>query len=219
MLDFTIDFLYFMANQKRKIMKLITKLLIVVATVGLCPGLFAQNLDPPGAKDDHVVNLNDESSGSSGTSAQSSSSYHHNFLFLGQECGMYLCEEWKPGSFELEDGTTFQDRMIRYNIYNQQMEYAWQGDTAAIGNPKDLTKLKIEALIVPVCEDHEIHAGKALITLSNQVKKLKEFNGAKADEITLYQPLTVNAERVIFLGLGKREDITSDALRRFAGIV
>ena len=82
---------------------------------------------------------------------------------------------------------------------------------------KDLTKLKIEALIVPVCEDHEIHAGKVLITLSNQVKKLKEFNGAKADEITLYQPLTVNAERVIFLGLGKREDITSDALRRLAG--
>ncbi len=56
---------------------------------------------------------------------------------------MYLCEEWKPGVIEMHDGTTLKDRMIRYNIYNQQMEYAVQGDTAAIGNPEDLAKLTI----------------------------------------------------------------------------
>jgi len=106
--------------------------------------MYAQNLDPPTTKTDNVASQNDELSGSSGTAAQSSSSLQQNFLFLGQECGMYLYEEWKPGSFELEDGNTFQDRMIRYNIYNQQMEYAWKGDTVAIGNPEDLIKLTIE---------------------------------------------------------------------------
>jgi len=124
-------------------MKSVTKFLIVMAMLGLCSQLYSQNMDPATIKNENPVGQNDKSSGSSGDPAQSSSSHHQNYLFLGQECGMYLCEKWKSGSFELRDGTTFQDRMIRYNIYTQQMEYAWQGDTAAIGNPKDLAKLTL----------------------------------------------------------------------------
>jgi deoxyxylulose-5-phosphate synthase len=82
---------------------------------------------------------------------------------------------------------------------------------------KDLAKANIEALVVPVCEDHEIHTGRVLITLSKEAKKLAEFKGESADDITLYHPRTVNARRVIFLGLGKREEIKIDALRRLAG--
>jgi len=82
---------------------------------------------------------------------------------------------------------------------------------------KDLAKANIEALVVPVCEDHEIHTGRVLVTLSKEAKKLTEFKGESADDITLYHSRAVNARRVIFLGLGKREEIKIDALRRLAG--
>jgi hypothetical protein len=87
-----------------------------------------------------MVQENDDRS----ISSAGSPGHQQNYLNLGKECGMYLCEDWKPGTILLEDGTVIQNRMIRYNIYNQQMEYASAGDTAAIGNPEDLSRLIIE---------------------------------------------------------------------------
>lgn len=103
--------------------------------------LVSQNLDPPAVKNNNaVVGQQDDAPGSSGPG---SSAFQQNYLSLGKECGMYLCEEWQPGTIQLKDGSVFKDRMIRYNIYNQQMEYATGSDTAAIGNPEDLVNLVI----------------------------------------------------------------------------
>lgn len=124
-------------------MKPVTKLFIASLVMGISLPLTAQNLDPPDVKNSSTVSSDDKyqsgasSSGSAGGSIQ-------NFMDLGKECGMYLCEKWKPGEIILKDGTVLTERMIRYNIYHQQMEYAWEGDTSAIGNPNDLEKLLIE---------------------------------------------------------------------------
>jgi hypothetical protein len=123
-------------------MKLIPKNIFVVMLLGICTSLWSQNLDPPEVKNNATVGQKVGTSSPSG--GQGSSSFQQNYLNLGKECGMYLCEEWQAGTIKLKDGTVLRDRMIRYNIYNQQMEYAYQGDTAAIGNPEDLSMLLID---------------------------------------------------------------------------
>lgn len=92
----------------------------------------------------------------------SSSGYQHQSYSLGTRCGIYLCDKWKPGIIKLNDGTMIDDRMIRYNIYNQQMEYAVDGDTAAIGNPEDIESLIVDGQTFVyrkfVCQQ-EVHYG------------------------------------------------------------
>lgn len=118
--------------------------LMIVLVFGLCCQVQAQNTDQNAIKNSPPTPQVDKLSGGPGGSNSGSPGFQTNYLILGQECGLYLCDDWKEGSIELHDGTLFKDRMFRYNIYNQQMEYAVHGDTAAIGNPEDLEKLVIE---------------------------------------------------------------------------
>ncbi len=82
------------------------------------------------------------------------------------------------------------------------------------GNP---LKSKIEALIVPVCEDKNIYVDKEIIDIITSVKKLKEFSGKASDEIILYDLPGVSAKRVIFAGLGKIGEVNAETLRILAG--
>jgi len=81
----------------------------------------------------------------------------------------------------------------------------------------DLKKTKTETLVIPVCEDTQIHDNSAIVSIINKAKKLKEFKGEKDDEVILYTPPGVNAERVIFLGLGKAKEIDFEKLRKMSG--
>ena len=81
----------------------------------------------------------------------------------------------------------------------------------------DLKKAKIESLVIPVCEDKEIHDNKTVSSLIKTAMKIKEFKGEKGDEITFFNLPGVKAVRVIFLGLGKFENIDLEALRSLAG--
>ena len=81
----------------------------------------------------------------------------------------------------------------------------------------DLKKVKIETLVIPVCEDKDIHGDRIISSLIKEVKKLKEFKGKKNDEIIFYNMPEVKAERVMFLGLGKLEKLDLETLRSFAG--
>ena len=80
----------------------------------------------------------------------------------------------------------------------------------------DLKKEKLSTLAVPVCEDKDIHQG-LLSKLAGQSKKIKEFSGKKDQEITLYNPAGIQAERVLFIGLGKQAEINPEKLRAFSG--
>ena len=50
----------------------------------------------------------------------------------------------------------------------------------------DLKKEKIESLVIPVCEDKNIHEDKTIHSLIRKAKKIKAFKGGKDDEIALY---------------------------------
>jgi len=81
----------------------------------------------------------------------------------------------------------------------------------------DLKKEKIQILAVPVCEDANLHHDPALTTVIKKAKKLKEFNGKKDDEVTLYDLPEIKAQRVMLIGLGKCVQVDLETLRSMAG--
>ena len=81
----------------------------------------------------------------------------------------------------------------------------------------DLKKVKIESLVIPVCEDKDIHDDETISFLIRKVKKIKEFKGEKGDEVAFYNLPEVKAVRVIFIGLGKFEKVDMEALRSMVG--
>ena len=81
----------------------------------------------------------------------------------------------------------------------------------------DLTKARIESLVIPVCEDKNIHEDKTILSLIRNAKKVKTFNGDKDDEVILYNLSEVKARIIFFLGLGKIEKLDMESLRTMAG--
>lgn len=81
----------------------------------------------------------------------------------------------------------------------------------------DPAETKTEALIIPVCENYNIHSIAKISDLIDKAKELKEFKGKKDDEVLFYNMADVKAERVIFFGIGKYENIDLEVLRAFAG--
>ena len=81
----------------------------------------------------------------------------------------------------------------------------------------DLKKEKVASLVIPVCEDKTVFDDEIIISLIRKAKKIKEFKGDKNDEVTFYDLAEVNAERVIFIGLGKLEKIDGEAMRAATG--
>ncbi len=81
----------------------------------------------------------------------------------------------------------------------------------------DLSKAKTETLVIPVCEDKEIHDDPTIAALILRAKKLKEFKGKKGDQIALYNLPDIKIVRLIFIGLGKLAKIDLEAMRAMAG--
>ena len=81
----------------------------------------------------------------------------------------------------------------------------------------DIKKSKLETLVIPVCEDKNIHADRTVAALADKALAVKEFLGKAKDELALYSPARVKCERVLFLGLGKAEDIQAETLRACMG--
>jgi leucyl aminopeptidase len=82
----------------------------------------------------------------------------------------------------------------------------------------DLQKTRISTIAIPVCQDENIH-GDLLSTLAKGAMKIEEFHGKKDEELTLYKPAGTQADRVIFIGLGKRAELDPEKLRAFSGKV
>jgi len=79
----------------------------------------------------------------------------------------------------------------------------------------NLTKDQTETLIIPVCEDKDIHDNQTISSMIKKAKEIKEFKGEKDDELIFYNMDQI--KRVIFSGLGKFEKIDAEMLRKFAG--
>ena len=81
----------------------------------------------------------------------------------------------------------------------------------------DLKKIKIDALIIPVCEDNEIDDNELISSLCSKAKSLNEFKGEKGEEVVFYENTEVKSDRVVLMGAGKLEKIDTEALRSLAG--
>ena len=64
--------------------------------------------------------------------------------FAGVEGSMYLYDAWKDGICVLKDGSTLKNRKYRYNIYFQQMQFIFEGDTLAFGAPEQIKTLNVD---------------------------------------------------------------------------
>ena len=83
--------------------------------------------------------------------------------------------------------------------------------------PLSLGKEPIETLVLPVCEDLEIHGNRTIRRLIDTARQLEEFSGKSGETCILYAPSRTSIKRVMLIGLGKAGDIDAEALRVFAG--
>ncbi len=78
---------------------------------------------------------NDESGGS----GSSSSSFERD---LGIPSSIYF-NNWTVGTVVLKDRTIHKDWPLRYNIHTQQMQFVYEGDTAAFAHPEEISTITI----------------------------------------------------------------------------
>jgi leucyl aminopeptidase len=81
----------------------------------------------------------------------------------------------------------------------------------------NLSRAKVDTLVVPVCEDRAIHQDKTVTSLIDTAKAFKEFKGKKGDRITLFEPAGTRITRVAFFGLGKADALDGEGFRAMAG--
>ena len=81
----------------------------------------------------------------------------------------------------------------------------------------DIKKTVVETLVIPVCEDKNIHTDSAVAVLAKKALAVKEFKAGVKDDLTFYNPRGVKTGRILFLGLGKAGDVEAETLRAVAG--
>ena len=81
----------------------------------------------------------------------------------------------------------------------------------------DLAELKTDLLIIPVIEDAAFPKDRVLAELTRKIDFYPEFTGGSGQELMLYGPDGIDADRVLFTGVGKIEKADAEAFRAAAG--
>ena len=81
----------------------------------------------------------------------------------------------------------------------------------------DWKSLKADTVLIPTCEDEPIHTDPIIKAIVEGAFKLPEFSGKKNEEVLLYTPPDLKAQRVIVRGVGKVEDLDAECFRVAAG--
>jgi leucyl aminopeptidase len=76
---------------------------------------------------------------------------------------------------------------------------------------------QVEMLIIPVCEDADVHSASLMPELMYQARRLKEFKGSDSEEVAFFAPSGVRAAQVMFIGLGKKDKVDIEILRKACG--
>ncbi len=76
---------------------------------------------------------------------------------------------------------------------------------------------QVEMLIVPGCEDADIHSVALMPELMHRARSLKEFKGADSEDVAFSQPSGVRAAQVMIIGLGKKDKIDREIFRKACG--
>ncbi|MBW1647429.1 MAG: leucyl aminopeptidase [Deltaproteobacteria bacterium] len=80
----------------------------------------------------------------------------------------------------------------------------------------DPGKSSIDTLVIPVCEDKDLHRGP-VADLVQEVRRVHAFSGETGERLTRGQPERGNIRCAVFIGVGKAGDLDAEAWRKFAG--
>ncbi len=73
-------------------------------------------------------------------------------------------------------------------------------------------------LVIPVCEDADIHPAALMPELMHQARSLKEFKAAANEDVVFFAPSGVRAAQVMIIGLGKKDRIDREIIRKACGM-
>ncbi len=82
---------------------------------------------------------------------------------------------------------------------------------------QDLSRIKAEALIIPVCDDRNLFRSKSLRLWAAKLEGIDSFSAGPGEQLDLYQPEGLPLERIVFTGLGASRKLTVEGLRQAAG--
>ncbi|MGM0419256.1 MAG: leucyl aminopeptidase [Thermodesulfobacteriota bacterium] len=73
-----------------------------------------------------------------------------------------------------------------------------------------------EVTAIAVSENiNEFSGEQKYFEIENKARGLKEFKGSKDKSVIFYSPENINAEKAVLCGIGKKDEITAESLRRF----
>ncbi len=80
-----------------------------------------------------------------------------------------------------------------------------------------IAEKQVEMLIIPVCEDADIHSAALMPETMHRARNLKEFKGADSEDVVFFAPSGVRAAQVMIIGLGKKDKIDGETFRKACG--
>ena len=76
--------------------------------------------------------------------AATSGGSYASYSLPGQRGSAYLNPEFVEGLIVLKDGSEKKDKLMRYNLYTQQMQFIENEDTLALGNPHEIEYISLD---------------------------------------------------------------------------
>ena len=81
----------------------------------------------------------------------------------------------------------------------------------------ELSRIRTDTLIIPICADQDIHRSATLRSLCRQAKGIKTFQAESGEVLTRHHPKGLKAQRIFFVGLGQHAELTLEKYRQAAG--
>lgn len=101
--------------------------------------------DPPSSEHSYSTKFGTAPVGQEpvGSDDHSGLGIHSSVHSMGTEASLFF-NDWSPATVVLKDKSMITDRMVRYDVYHRQMQFAFNGDTAAFGKPVEIESIKFE---------------------------------------------------------------------------
>ncbi len=90
----------------------------------------------------------------------------------------YLNPDWQPGVIVMKDQTVIENLHMRYNLYTQQIQFVKETDTMAIGNPEDISKIRIadkEFVYIEYLDNNLVKSGYFELRQDGNCRLLKRW--------------------------------------------
>lgn len=81
----------------------------------------------------------------------------------------------------------------------------------------NLKQDSIETLIIPVCQNRSLFDNRTILSVIKDAQNTAEFSGKNDEELILYDHPKMSVRRLVFLGMGKFEDLELNSFRKISG--